>query len=332
MGRHRAGKRRYRRYCRRKKGHESNPELPSPRRPGRETRDTSPAWNSLDEESLVDYALNAAESPGEMEVTKRLSCLNFSAVPCAMDPANFDRPNIAGGALQLAGEQESDTELVSELTSATHVEALLPGEGREGEEEELSSRRPNRKRTSRRRPNKKAKKMKGAFFPGAWSGGPQPQLQPPHHHHHPGHAREVAAARACEQQRAREDKKRMPERRSTLSRARYNPVARAPSDREEGSLVLDVSIPCLYPHVLIRRMEVEDGSDTSAMCDMEATGHLGDEMITASPDGTGDARAAVNGGACCLSCSCDDSGGGGGGGECVCDNESELSSDSTTDR
>lgn len=311
MGRHRGSKKLHRRSCRRQKGHESNPELPSPRRPGRETRDTSPAWNSLDEESLADYASAAAasESTGEMEVTKRLSCLNFSVVPCAMDPANFDKPNIAGG----GGEQESDTELVSELNSATHMEALLPGEGKE---EDLN-RRPNRKRNSRRRPNKKAKKMKNAYFP-TWTSGHQLLQQ------HPGHVQT-----RVHEQCAREDKKRMPERRSTLSRARYNPVARAPSDKEESSLVLDVSIPCLYPNILLRRMEVEDCSDTSpAVCDMESAGCPGDEMISMPPDEAGDSMA-VNG-TCCLSCSCDD--GGGGGGECVCDNESELSSDSTTDR
>lgn len=150
MGRYRGSKKRRKKLCKRRKAHESDPEFP-----GTETRsrETSPAWNSLDEESLLDYARNAVGNESdEMEVTKRLSCLNFSVIPCAMDPEFFScGTNIPGGG-------ESDAELYSELTSTTHLD-VLPGE-RDLEE---CSKRQGRKRASRRRPSKRTKKMKSSY-------------------------------------------------------------------------------------------------------------------------------------------------------------------------
>ena len=320
MSRQRGSKKRHRRSCRRKKAHESDPELQSPRKPGRETRDTSPAWNSLDEESLVDFTLHApassrksvggSESAGEMEVTKRLSCLNFSVIPCAMDPALFGGPNIAGGC-----EHGSETEVFSELTSASHLEALLPGEGKE-----TPSQRPNRKRSSRRRPNKRTKKMKNSYY-ATWTNGQLLQRS--------GHGQVMADANDG----AREERRKMPERRSTLSRARFNPMARVTSNKQGEESLLESGgsnsqcpnshhVPMGYPLVRIRRMEIDDCSsscilsDGSAVCDMENGIDPGEEMVN------GPAAMA-------MSCSFGQEGGEA---ECTSDDESELSSESTIDR
>ena len=153
MGRYRASKKRRKR---RKKAHESDPEIA-----GTETRGDSPAWNSLDELSLIDYGRNGAGSESdEVEVTKRLSCLNFSAIPCAIDPENFscghEVGNIPGG----MADEQSEVELV---TSATYLD-ILPTDS------ENLNRRQSRKRASRRRPNKKVKKMKSSNYMSGYHG------------------------------------------------------------------------------------------------------------------------------------------------------------------
>ena len=135
----------------RKQGHESGPEATGGDQDDA-TGSCSPAWNSLDEESLLDYAQNAAagESGEEGEVAKLLSYLNFSVIPCALEPRNLDcEPHAQGPA---AG---TDVDLLSELTSATHHERDAD-EGGEGG----GTSRENRKRASRRRPNKRAKKLR----------------------------------------------------------------------------------------------------------------------------------------------------------------------------
>ena len=148
MGRYRASKKRRKR---RKKGHESDPEIP-----GTETRGNSPAWNSWDELSMLDSGRNGTGSESDdMEVTKRLSCLNFSVIPCAMDPGNFSCGHEAGN---IPGDEPpSEVELV---TSATYLD-ILPTD------RESLDRRQSRKRASRRRPNKKVKKMKSSSCHGS---------------------------------------------------------------------------------------------------------------------------------------------------------------------
>ena len=134
----------------RKQGHESGPEATGCDQDDA-TGSCSPAWNSLDEESLLDYAQNAAagESGEEGEVAKLLSYLNFSVIPCALEPRNLDcEPHAQGPA---AG---TDVDLLSELTSATR-DADEGGEGR-------GTARESRKRASRRRPNKRAKKLRSS--------------------------------------------------------------------------------------------------------------------------------------------------------------------------
>ena len=145
-------------------GHESGPETTT----GRERRDSgqedscSPAWNSLDEESLADYAENAAagESGGEVEVAKLLSFLNFSVIPCALEPYNLEceLPHAPSG-----GGPPTDVDLLSELTSATHLER--EEDVREGETEDARGKRRSRKRASHRRPNKRAKKLRSSVGP-----------------------------------------------------------------------------------------------------------------------------------------------------------------------
>lgn len=136
----------------RKRGHESGPETTCDQGPA--SGSCSPAWNSLDEDSLLDYAQNAAanESGDEVEVAKLLSFLNFSVIPCALEPCNLE--------CQPHAQAPTDVDLLSELTSATHHE-------READEAGLETdgrhRRENRKRASRRRPNKRAKKLRSSI-------------------------------------------------------------------------------------------------------------------------------------------------------------------------
>ena len=125
-------------------GHVSGPEEQTGGS-GRES--CSPAWNSLDEESLADYAENVAESGEEVEVAKLLSFLNFSVIPCALEPCNLEW-GVSG---------TTDVDLLSELNSTGTQER-----GERGEGEERERRRESRKRASRRRPNKRAKKLRGA--------------------------------------------------------------------------------------------------------------------------------------------------------------------------
>lgn len=134
----------------RKKGHESGPETTCGDR-DYATGSCSPPWNSLDEDGLVDYARNVAagESGDEVEVAKLLSYLNFSVIPCW--------PHAQG--------PPTDVDLLSELTSATHLERDVDGGGEE-ETGDRRKRRENRKRASRRRPNKRAKKLRSASSAG----------------------------------------------------------------------------------------------------------------------------------------------------------------------
>ena len=146
MGRSGGKKRRKKRGGGRRKSHESGPESAV----GTDLNPTScsPTWNSLDEAALDDYAQNAAceYGWGEEEVAKRLSYLNFSVVPCAVEPHNLE-------CAPYAPAPPSDVDLLSELTSATHLE-------REDGGNDGGGRKEGRKRISRRRPNKRAKKMR----------------------------------------------------------------------------------------------------------------------------------------------------------------------------
>ena len=129
-----------------RKGHESDPE-----KTGGELREgDSPAWNSLDEAGLWDYHKNCSQQSDsdDMEVTKRLSSLNFSMIPCVLDPKALDVSMTA---------EASDVDHFSELTSATHLDILPTFYS---DRDNSSDVRQSRKRSSRRRPNKRTKRIK----------------------------------------------------------------------------------------------------------------------------------------------------------------------------
>ena len=251
MGRYRASKKRKRRLCKRSKSHESDPECP-----GTETRENSPAWNSLDEETLLDYAHHAASGSDDMEVTKRLSCLNFSVIPCAMDPENFSCE--AGSACIAAGGGEcaSDVDtvdLLSELTSATNLD-ILPGE-----RDAPLNRRQGRKRSTRRKPNKKTKKLKSSYTT-MWNHGHTSTCT------HIGHGKAV--------------------KRSTLSQLRFNPLAPGKDGYPHTHTLASSSQPPAHSQ---RRMDLDEDSmscflsDTSAMCEMEMLQDGEDDMFDCTP-------------------------------------------------
>ena len=180
------------------RAHGSDPECGA----GREGTTDSPLWNSLDEQSLAglspppslsalvaaDYVYKSGLSSDEMEVTRKLSCLNFSVLPCATDTlllsptcnqhpqhdqagAHGGRAHYAGdtlrGSIQVA-DNMSDIEPYSELALAAQLDhVLLPmfdqhkGEGDETlEAMDCEQQRRRRKRASRKRPNRRTKKMR----------------------------------------------------------------------------------------------------------------------------------------------------------------------------
>ena len=182
------------------RAHESDPECG-----GREEfSDGSPLWNSLDEQSLAglspppslsavvaaDYVYKSGLSSDEMEVTRKLSCLNFSVLPCsAPDALLFSRAEENGSTshLQYAQHQDgallpvyesvrgtiqavdmSDIEQYSELQSATQLDVLLPTVDSQGgvdgrrqlEAMDCEQQRRRRKRTARKKPNRRTKKMR----------------------------------------------------------------------------------------------------------------------------------------------------------------------------
>ncbi len=238
---------------RNRKAHESDPE-----RPGTETRENSPttAW-SCDEQALADYAHNAhvaSDGSDEMEVTKRLSSLNFEVIPCALDPANFScsHQRELGHLHHYQQLQEascshhavSGVASVSEVelyTSATNLD-VLPGIG---EQESHLNSRQGRKRASRRKPNKKAKKMKSSYS---------------------------SCFTACTRDRHTRKVKR-----SSLSQLRYNPMFTTQGRHLHHHLAHSPHSPATaIPTVFVlKKMEMDDDSmsclfsDTSAVCDVE---------------------------------------------------------------
>lgn len=139
MGRHKANRKK-RKSCRRQV-HGSDPESADCRQLRKDPVE-SEGWDSLDEGALqADYALNATESYAtlseEMEVTKRLSFLNFSVLPCAMEP-------------ELIGGMQTD-----DLNCA--ADDLLPGLIDSPRDADA---RLGRKRAARRKQTRRVKKVR----------------------------------------------------------------------------------------------------------------------------------------------------------------------------
>lgn len=141
MGRHKASRKK-RKSCKRQvRG--SDPESIDCRQVKKDPVE-SEGWDSLDEGALLaDYALNATESYAtlseEMEVTKRLSFLNFSMLPCAIDPE------------LIGGVHTEDANCVAEdfLPCLVSADSPCDGEARLG-----------RKRTARRKQTRRVKKVR----------------------------------------------------------------------------------------------------------------------------------------------------------------------------
>ena len=213
MGRRRHSKHSQKRHSQRTKrrGGRSEPSQPLRRAHGsdpecgvrREGVTDSPRWNSLDEQSLAgpspppslsalvaaDYVYKSGLSSDEMEVTRKLSCLNFSVLPCSGADAalmmstrdhhhhhqqRHQYYHQDGGVLPadeslnrvaIHAADMSDVEAYSELPSATQLDFLLPTlehqdeDGRRLEAMDCEQRR-RRKRPSRKKPNRRTKKIR----------------------------------------------------------------------------------------------------------------------------------------------------------------------------
>ena len=141
MGRHKAGRKK--RKSGRRKVHGSDPEATDCRQQKKDPNE-SEGWDSLDEGALLaDYTLNAAESYAtlseEMEVTKRLSFLNFSVLPCATEP-------------ELMGGMQTDD-------PGCLADELLPDLVAENSPRDAGA-RLGRKRAARRKQTRRVKKLR----------------------------------------------------------------------------------------------------------------------------------------------------------------------------
>ena len=207
MGRRRHSKHSQKRQNQRPKrrGGRSEPSQPLRRAHGsdpecgvREGVTDSPLWNSLDEQSLAglspppslsalvaaDYVYKSGLSSDEMEVTRKLSCLNFSVLPCSGDTLMLstrtghdhnhqqqctDDIHVPAESFRfhaINAADMSDVEPYSELPSATQLNVLLPSldrccvnEGHGLEAMDCEQRR-RRKRASRKKPNRRTKKIR----------------------------------------------------------------------------------------------------------------------------------------------------------------------------
>lgn len=117
-----------------------------------------PLSAGLGDGKRVEHGLKPRHAPAdEMEVTHKLSCLNFSMPQGVRTPPHLPLPMTASVGFDVV----SDGEGCSELASVTHLN-LLPtlsdrGEGMEGVE---SHYRHSRKRLSKRKTNRRAKKSR----------------------------------------------------------------------------------------------------------------------------------------------------------------------------
>lgn len=171
------------------------------------TATDSPLWNSLDEQSLAglspppslsalvaaDYVYKSGLSSDEMEVTRKLSCLNFSVLPCAPDTL-LHQPHAsapssscthsqdgAHGHASAAGDSlrgnihvvdnMSDVDPYPELVPTAQLDYILfptidDDDNRDGGDKRVvveamdCEQRRRRKRPSRKRPNRRTKKMR----------------------------------------------------------------------------------------------------------------------------------------------------------------------------
>ncbi len=133
------------------KTHDSEPEKSA--LPNEDDRE-SLAWDSLDEIHLPPTPSGAEylPSPDEMEVTRRLSCLNFSMLPC-LDPAVNDEPSSI-----LLNEIRPDPMAIDVDLNALwggNFDVLPSLSDRES-----GRLKQSRKRPSRRKPNKRMKKSR----------------------------------------------------------------------------------------------------------------------------------------------------------------------------
>ena len=210
MGRRRHSKRSQKRQSQRLKRRGGCPEPSQPLRGAhgsdpecgvREGVTDSPLWNSLDEQSLAglspppslsalvaaDYVYKSGLSSDEMEVTRKLSCLNFSVLPCSCDALmvshsvehsrghhhsqeqlRHDGVHVSLPAAESSrahAADMSDVEPYSELPSSTQLDVLPTldhhdiEDGRKMEAMDCEQ-RYRRKRTSRKKPNRRTKKMR----------------------------------------------------------------------------------------------------------------------------------------------------------------------------
>ena len=124
-------------------------------------------------------------SPDEMEVTRKLSSLNFSmAMSICMDGEDSGSHGQGPGLTSIMHDLDevlSETELCSELTSATQLDLLPSLSNREIGEEEMEGldavQRRARKRPSKRKPTRRTKKQRSLMmaFGGSYGGAVSPK-------------------------------------------------------------------------------------------------------------------------------------------------------------
>ncbi len=134
------------------KGHESEPEKCTLTK---DADQESLAWDSLDEVHLPPTPSGAEYLPSadEIEVTRRLSCLNFSMLPCPDPAANYHSSN------NVLQHRMQSMPIDVNLFSLGGVFDVLPSLS--DHETGFGCRtKQSRKRSSRRKPNKRTKKCR----------------------------------------------------------------------------------------------------------------------------------------------------------------------------
>ncbi len=135
------------------KGHESEPEKCTATT---EADRESLAWDSLDEVHLPPTPSGAEYLPSadEIEVSRRLSCLNFSMLPCPDPAINYQPSNASSDQIQ-AMPMSLDVDLFSLGGNYDILPSLSDRDAGFG-----CRAKQTRKRSSRRKPNKRTKKCR----------------------------------------------------------------------------------------------------------------------------------------------------------------------------
>ena len=150
------------------KAHESEPERTGAEQDQETEIRENLAWDSLDELNLAPTPSGTEylPSPDEMEVTRKLSCLNFSVLPCPAGSMIFEPVLSLPDDHNYCGVHTKHEVMVTDLDLSSVVGTdLLPTLSDRDMSVDVmhNEMRYSRKRPSRRKPNKRVKKSRSSI-------------------------------------------------------------------------------------------------------------------------------------------------------------------------